>query len=140
MLDKETISAKFDIIDNDLEFLQEFEGMDEDDFVSSYKNVQAAKYSLLEIIEACIDIGHHIIAAKGFGRAEKYRNIFHILSERGVLDPALASRLGDMAGFRNLLVHSYGNIDNIHVLEIINSELGDVLEFEKVILQYIENE
>lgn len=140
MLDKETISAKFDIIDNDVEFLQEFKGMSEDDFLGSYKNVQAAKYSLLEISEACIDIGHHIIAAKGFGRAEKYRDIFHILSERGVLDPALASRLGDMAGFRNLLVHSYGNIDNIHVLEIINSELGDVLEFEKVILQYIDNE
>ena len=140
MLDKETISAKFDIIDNDIEFLQEFEGMDEDDFLSSYKNIQAAKYSLLEISEAYIDIGHHIIASKGFGRAEKYRDIFHILSERGVLDQTLASRLGDMAGFRNLLVHSYGNIDNIHVLEIINSELGDVLEFEKVILQYIENE
>ncbi len=64
MLDRETISAKFDIIDNDLEFLQEFEGMDEEDFVGSYKNVQAVKYSLLEIIEACIDIGHHIVASK----------------------------------------------------------------------------
>ena len=140
MLDKETISAKFDIIDNDIEFLQEFEGMNEEDFLGSYKNIQAAKYSLLEISEACIDIGHHIIASKGFGRAEKYRDIFHILSERGVLNSTLASRLGDMAGFRNLLVHSYGDIDNIHVLEIINTELGDVLEFEKVILQYIDNE
>lgn len=37
MLDRETISAKFDIIDNDLEFLQEFEGMDEEDFVGSYR-------------------------------------------------------------------------------------------------------
>ena len=140
MLDRETISAKFDIIDNDLEFLQEFEGMDEEDFVGSYKNVQSAKYSLLEIIEACIDIGHHIVASKGFGRAERYRDIFYMLSERGVMNSSLASRLGDMAGFRNLLVHSYGNIDNMHVLEIINSELGDVLEFEKVILQYLDNE
>ena len=140
MLDRETISAKFDIIDNDLEFLQEFEGMDEEDFVGSYKNVQAVKYSLLEIIEACIDIGHHIVASKGFGRAERYRDIFHILGEREVINSALASRLGDMAGFRNLLVHSYGNIDNMHVLEIINTELGDVLEFEKIVLQYLENE
>lgn len=94
----------------------------------------------MEIIEACIDIGHHIVASKGFGRAERYRDIFHILGEREVINSALASRLGDMAGFRNLLVHSYGNIDNMHVLEIINTELGDVLEFEKIILQYLDNE
>jgi len=37
-------------------------------------------------------------------------------------------------------VKPIGIFDNIHVLEIINSELGDVPEFENVILQYLENE
>ena len=140
MIDKETISAKFDIIERDMEFLNEFKEMDEDDFLNNYKNIQSAKYSLLEIIEACIDISTHIVAAKMFGRIEEYREIFHMLGLRGVLDKDLALRLEDMAGFRNLLVHRYGNIDNLRVLEIIKNDLDDVLLFEKEILQYLENE
>ncbi|MCX9013602.1 MAG: DUF86 domain-containing protein [Candidatus Methanoperedens sp.] len=140
MIDREMISAKFDIIEKDLEFLKEFNKMDDADFLNSYKNIQSAKYSLLEIIEACIDIAYHIVAAKGLGRAEDYREIFSILGKRGILDQKLASRLGDVAGFRNLLVHRYGEIDNLRVLEIINSELGDVLEFEQAVLQYLEKE
>jgi len=66
MIDKETISAKFDIIERDMEFLHEFNEMDEDEFLNNYKNIQSAKYSLLEIIEACIDISNHIVAAKMF--------------------------------------------------------------------------
>ncbi len=140
MIDKETISAKFDIIERDMEFLNEFKEMDEDDFLNNYKNIQSAKYSLLEIIEACIDISTHIVAAKMFGRIEEYREIFHVLGQRRVLDKDLALRLEDMAGFRNLLVHRYGNIDNLRVLEIIKNDLDDVLLFEKEILQYLENE
>jgi len=140
MIDKETISAKFDIIERDMEFLNEFKEMDEDDFLNNYKNIQSAKYSLLEIIEACIDISTHIVAAKMFGRIEEYREIFHMLGLRRVLDKDLALRLEDMAGFRNLLVHRYGNIDNLRVLEIIKNDLDDVLLFEKEILQYLENE
>ncbi len=140
MIDKEMISAKFDIIERDMEFLNEFKEMDEDDFLNNYKNIQSAKYSLLEIIEACIDISTHIVAAKMFGRIEEYREIFHVLGQRRVLDKDLALRLEDMAGFRNLLVHRYGNIDNLRVLEIIKNDLDDVLLFEKEILQYLENE
>jgi len=140
MIDKETISAKFDIIERDIEFLHEFNEMDEDEFLNNYKNIQSAKYSLLEIIEACIDISNHIVAAKMFGLVEEYREIFHMLGQRRVLDPNLASRLEDMAGFRNLLVHRYGNIDNLRVLETIKNDLDDVLLFEKEILQFLENE
>lgn len=140
MIDKETISAKFDIIERDMEFLNEFKEMDEDDFLNNFKNIQSAKYSLLEIIEACIDISTHIVAAKMFGRIEEYREIFHMLGQRRVLDKDLALRLEDMAGFRNLLVHRYGNIDDLRVLEIIKNDLDDVLFFEKEILQYLENE
>ncbi|RLI74481.1 hypothetical protein DRP04_14610 [Archaeoglobales archaeon] len=45
---------------------------------------QAVKYSLLEIVEACIDIASHIISAKGFERAESYAEcFFKILGAEG---------------------------------------------------------
>ncbi len=63
-----------------------------------------------------------------------------MLSQQRVLDPNLALRLEDMAGFRNLLVHRYGDVDNLRVLDIIKNDLDDVLLFEKEIIQFLENE
>jgi len=64
-LEKEVIEGKFDIIDRNLRFLEEIKTLSPDQFVESYKDVQAAKYSLLEIMEACIDIANYIISVKG---------------------------------------------------------------------------
>ncbi|PXF57952.1 MAG: DUF86 domain-containing protein [Candidatus Methanogaster sp.] len=137
-IDQDVIESKLDIIERNLEFLDEFEYMDSEEFLDSYRDVQAAKYSLLEIIECCIDIASHIIAVKGMGRAEEYRGMFDILGERGVIEKGLSERLGDMAGFRNLLVHRYGDVDNEVVLEMIRSELADVVEFERTVVRFVD--
>ena len=139
-INQDVIEAKLDIIERNLVFLYEFKGMDFDDFVGSYKNVQSAKYSLLEIIECCIDIASHIIAVCGTGRAEEYREMFYLLGKRSVITKALAERLGDMTGFRNLLVHRYGDVDNELVLAMIESELEDVVEFERAVARFMECE
>ena len=136
-IDQDVIESKLDIIERNLEFLDEFEYMDSEEFLDSYRDVQAAKYSLLEIIECCIDIASHIIAVKGMGRAEEYRGMFYLLGEKGVIEKGLAERLGDMAGFRNLLVHRYGDVDNEAVLGMIKSELSDVVEFERAVVRLL---
>ena len=136
-IDQDVIESKLDIIERNLEFLDEFEYVDSEEFLDSYRDVQAAKYSLLEIIECCIDIASHIIAVKGMGRVEEYRGMFYLLGENGVIEKGLAERLGDMAGFRNLLVHRYGDVDNEAVLEMIKSELSDVVEFERAVVRFV---
>ena len=136
-IDWDVIESKLDIIERNLEFLGEFEYTDSEEFLGSYRDVQAAKYSLLEITECCIDIASHIIAVKGMGRVEEYRGMFHLLGEKGVIETDLAKRLGDMAGFRNLLVHRYGDVDNAVVLEMIQSELSDVVDFERAVVRFV---
>ena len=42
-----------------------------------------------------------------------------------------------MAGFRNLLVHRYEDVDTAVVLEMIQSELADVVEFERAVLWFV---
>jgi len=69
-LEREIIEGKFDIIDRNLRFLEEIKTLSQDQFVESYKDIQAAKFSLLEIMEACIDIANYIISVKSFRRAE----------------------------------------------------------------------
>lgn len=139
-LEREVIEGKFDIIDRNLRFLDEVKILSPDQFLESYKDIQAAKYSLLEIMEACIDIANYIISAKGFRRAEEYSEMFRILGEEGIIRKELAAKLEDMARFRNLLVHRYGEIDNRRVLEIMKYNIKDVEEFEKEIEKFIKEE
>lgn len=135
--DLETIEGKFDVIDRNLKFLDEYKSLDPNQFMSSYKDIQAAKYSLLETVEACIDIANHIISVKGFRRAEGYGEMFEVLKEEKVIGEGLAAKLKDMAGFRNLLVHRYGKIDDREVLNVVKQNLEDVVEFEKEVERYI---
>ena len=133
--ENDIIEGKIDIIERNLEFLKEYREIGEDEFLNSYKDVQAVKYSLLEIIEACIDIASHIISAKGFERPESYAEMFEILGRRDIINKGLAEKLAEMARFRNILVHGYAKIDNLRVLEIVKSELKDIEEFIKQILE-----
>jgi len=63
--------------------------------------------------------------------------MFKVLKEEGVIGKELAAKLEDMARFRNLLVHRYGEVDNKRVLEIIKHDLRDIEEFEKEIEKFI---
>lgn len=136
--DRMMVEGRFDTVERNLQFLEEYEGFSLKRFTESYKDSQAAKYSLLEIIEACIDVASHIIAVKGFGRAERYSDMFRILRERGVLEGGLAQRLEDMARFRNLLVHRYGEVDDGRVLEFIQLNLGDVTEYMRQVQRFVD--
>jgi len=139
-LEKEVIEGKFDIIDRNLRFLEEIKRLSLEQFLESYRDIQAAKYSLLEIIEACIDIANYIISVKGFRRAEEYSEMFKVLKEEGVIRKELTTRLEDMAKFRNLLVHRYGEVDNERVLKIIKHNLKDIEDFEREIERFLKKE
>lgn len=84
-IDKIIIYGKIDIIERNIRFLREYKEKDESEILDSYKDLQAIKYSLFEIIEACIDIASHIISTKGFERAENYAEMFEILDKNNII-------------------------------------------------------
>ena len=83
-IDNDLIQGKIDIIEKNLTFLGEYKDVEEEEFFNSYKDIQAVKYSLLEIIEASIDVASHIIAIKGLERAENYAEMFDILGSPAI--------------------------------------------------------
>lgn len=70
MIDKDLIEAKFDIIERNLRFIREFYSeKTAEEIEKDYRDYQALKFSLFEIVEACIDIANHIISSQRFERA-----------------------------------------------------------------------
>lgn len=137
MINREVINAMIDLIEENTRLIEEIRSQGYESFSNSFRDIQAAKHSLQESIEACLDIGNHIIAEKGFRRAEDYKDIYKVLEEERVIDPVLSEKLQEMAQFRNLLVHRYGRIDTKRVYIIMSEDLKDIKEFVKKILKYI---
>ena len=136
-IDRELIHGKIDIIERNITFLNTYKEKSEVEILSSYKDVQAIKYSLFEIIEACIDIASHIISGKGLQRAESYVEMFEILGKNDILKTQLSKELSNMARFRNVLVHGYAKIDNSKILVFTKEKLIDVENFIKAIIELI---
>lgn len=133
MIDEELIESKIDIILRNLEYLDDVKGIDKDNFLGSFEKIQATKHSLLEAIEASLDISNHLISGEGWEKAETYSEMFERLYQHDVIGGSLKDRLGSMARFRNLLVHRYGEIDDKRLWHILKERLDDIYTFiEKI--------
>ncbi|MYN64637.1 MAG: DUF86 domain-containing protein [Acidobacteria bacterium] len=86
----------------------------------------AARYLHLAM-EATIDIANHWISDARLRTPDTYRDSFTSLEEAGELEPDLARRLREWAGFRNVLVHDYLTIDHEIAYRAIRDDL-DVLD------------
>lgn len=137
MISKDVVNAMIDVIEENIGLIEEIRSQGYESFSGNFRDIQAAKHSLQEAIEACLDIGSHIIAEKGFRRPEDYKEIFKVLEEEEIIDHVLSEKLQEMAQFRNLLVHRYGKIDIKRVYIVMSDDLKDIKEFAKNILKYI---
>jgi uncharacterized protein YutE (UPF0331/DUF86 family) len=71
----------------------------------------AVEHRLQIAAEALFDVGSHILAGEFQESVDEYREIPGRLRARGVLSEATARRLDGLAGFRNVLVHEYADVD-----------------------------
>jgi len=98
--------------------------------------IRRATERLLHLaIEACLDIGHHLIAERGYRAPEDNRDAFRVLAEEGLIQEDLLPRLLEMAGFRNLLVHGYARIDDAVVHTILGQHLDDLDAYARAIAE-----
>ncbi len=81
MISSEVINAMIDLIEENIRLIEETKSQGYESFSSSFRDIQAAKHSLQEAIEACLDIGSHIIAEKGFRRPDDYKDIYKVLED-----------------------------------------------------------
>ncbi|HEY8089563.1 MAG TPA: DUF86 domain-containing protein [Polyangiaceae bacterium] len=92
--------------------------------------LRAAVERWLQIaIEACIDVADHVIASEGWPPPESARAAFASLAAHGKLPAGLASKLGDAAALRNILVHDYVSVDLRRLAAAVRDDLADLRAF-----------
>lgn len=80
-------------------------------------------HAMLVSIQAAIDIATGLIAKEGLGKPTTYRETFEILGQAGLISENLAEELSDLAGFRNVLVHIYWQLDLNQVYGVLQNDL-----------------
>lgn len=87
------------------------------------------EHTLQVAIQAVQDVASHIVSDERMGEPRTNRELFDLLARRGWMPAADAELLGNMIGFRNLLVHGYGDVDPRLVRDVVENRLGDLLKF-----------
>ena len=95
-------------------------------------------HSMLISIQSAIDIATYIIAEKGLRKPSTYRETFEILEEGRIVSEDLANDLSDLAGFRNVLVHIYWELDLDVIYGILRNDLGTLVRFKKIVKELLE--
>jgi uncharacterized protein YutE (UPF0331/DUF86 family) len=92
----------------------------------------AVKYRFVVAVEAAVDVCRQVAASEGLRAPRDLRDAFVVLVEAGWLP---AGDLTAMAGFRNLLVHGYAEVDDTRVREILRTRLDDLDAFRRAVAQ-----
>ena len=91
------------------------------------------EHTLQIAIQAALDAASHVVSDGRLGEPRTNRELFDLLARGSVIGGELASRLRDMAGFRNILVHGYQDVDLRIVRSIVETRLDDLIGFVQAI-------
>jgi len=112
-------------------------GTDPDRLQANLSEMWGVERGLQLGAEILLDIGNHILVAQYGVSAQEYRDIFKRLAERKVVSQSLAERLDGLAGFRNILVHGYLDLDPERVLENLRRAPKDFSELAREIRDWL---
>lgn len=137
MSSQETILRKLSFMNRCVKYLKSV-NLEYVDLESDYEKRSAIERNFQLAIESAIDIGEIIISEEGFERPPDYKSVFLVLGRNSILPKDFAEKLAPIAGFRNVLVHMYEEVDLGVLEEFLTQELGDFEEFAGYVLNYIE--
>jgi len=129
MVDKVLLHEKLKLLTEYILDLQEQKNLSLSDLE---RNKQLRRYierTLHLAVEACLDIGSHIIADLGLGEPESYQDIMNILCQAGYLPANKIDTFKKMAQFRNVIVHDYARIDPKILYSIVQNNTDDLRLF-----------
>ena len=126
MIDDEVLRLRIEALLEYLARVDRFKQVERERFLAEPDTHHLAERYLQLAVEAALDIAHHIIADRGYAAPTSYRDAFTILAKQGVLPAALASRMQSWAGYRDLLVHGYLEVDHGLAWDAIQDDLEDL--------------
>ncbi|MCD5402030.1 DUF86 domain-containing protein [candidate division NPL-UPA2 bacterium] len=137
MVDIDLVRSKISNMQRNIDRLKEKSSLPWEQFQNNLDAQDIILHNLQLAIQICLDIGNHIIADESWEVPSSLGNIFQILSRHKAISPDMADTMAFMAGFRNILIHKYEEIDLKKVYDILTHRLNDFEDFSREIIKYL---
>ena len=138
MVDRFVVATRVTKIREYVALLRKVRGLaDERHFVNDPLIYGNAERYLQLAIQAVLDISHHIVADRNLPLPVDSRSLFELLARQKVISKALSVKLAAMAGFRNILVHEYLEIDRHRVYRALTTDLRDFESFIRAVTRLL---
>ena len=126
MKEKEKILLKLRDMKRYVDFLKSYGKVNKEKLERDYLLRSAIERNFHLALESVLDVGEMIISMEEFRRPEDYREVIETLGEEGVLPREFAEKFAPAAGFRNILVHKYAEVN----LEELHKRLQNLKDFD----------
>jgi len=138
VIDRERILGKMAELDGYLNELRQILPKSFDDYIRSIEKRRACERLLQIAVEAVIDTCAMLVQGLRLGLPAEEDDVFDKLAQHGVLSRKMVKTLRRMKGFRNILVHEYGRVDDRIVFDVAVNRLGDFEDFKQEVLKAIQ--
>lgn len=135
MTDPELIAKKLALIETAVEQLRTLARLDQ--LEGDIREQRFIQHTLQIAIQAALDVASHVVSDLRLGEPQTNRELFTLLGRNGWITSELAKTLSEMAGFRNILVHGYADVDLGIVRDVVEHRLDDLLQFANAVRQQL---
>lgn len=129
MVDEALLQEKLKLLAEYIADLEEQRGISLSELKENKLLRRYVERTLHLAVEACLDIGSHLIADQGLREPDDNKDIMAVLCEAGYLPAAKAETFKKMAQFRNVIVHDYARIDPEVLYGILQRNVDDLRLF-----------
>lgn len=131
MTDPELVRKKLAVIERLLGELRRLARPEQ--IAADVREERFVEHSLQLAIQAALDVASHVVSDEKLGEPRSNRELFELLVKAGILPLDLLAPLQAMAGFRNVLVHGYDEVDLAIVRDVLARHLVDLDRFIAVV-------
>lgn len=127
--------AKIEIIERCLRRISDVYAGDPANLFNDFTKQDSILLNLERACQAAIDLALHLVRVRALGLPKETRDAFALLEQSGLIPQDLGESLRAMAGFRNIAVHNYRQLDMQIVERIIKDRLPELRQFASKALE-----
>lgn len=135
-LDPAVIRRHLAALDEAVQTLRLHQGGTVEHLAANREKLWIVERGLQLCAQNALDVATHLAACAGRDVGD-YATAIDRLAELGVLPADFAARFRGIAGFRNVIVHAYLEVDLPTVHRLLNERLDDFVEFALRVNRYL---
>ena len=125
-------------IDDALQRLRAHQDCNQEQLAADRDRLWIVERGLQLCAQNTLDVATHLAASSGRDVPD-YATAIDRLAEIGILPPDFAARFRGVAGFRNVIVHGYLDLDLAIVYRLLHSGLDDFVTFSQHVSRHLDS-